>query len=150
MRRLFTANILVFVLLFSTICSGQMRSQVQDKSHGSLHHLSAKEREWYHKFHNGLLLFDGWEEISKDILASLPQHKQDTAERLLQSMGKRIGMEWAKDNDTRRINTDMLRFWGERLKAAQETGASQMLNTVRAISTEVNALLYGEAVHPTS
>jgi cation transport regulator ChaB len=150
MKHFFAMTLMVFLVFCGNVGSGQMRSQDQDNSYGSLQDLSAEEREWYHKFQKGLLLFDGWEEISKEILASLPQHKQDTAEKLLQTMGQRIGIEWAKDNDTRRIDTEKLRFWGELLKEAQATGASQMLGTVRAISAEVNALLHGEAAHPTS
>lgn len=141
---------MVFLVFCGNGSFGQMRSQEQDNRHGSLQDLSAKEREWYHKFQKGLLLFDGWEEISQEILACLPQHKQDNTEELLQSMGRRIGIEWAKDNDTRKIDTERLRFWGEKLKEAQATGSSQMLNTVRSISAEVNALLHGEAAHPTS
>lgn len=150
MKSFFSITLLVLVVLWGTVCSGQMRGQEQDNSDGILHNLSAEEREWYHKFQKGLLLFDGWEEISQDILACLPRNKQDAAAKLLHSMGQRIGIEWAKDNDTRRIDTEKLRFWGEKLKEAQATGGAQMLNTVRAISTEVNALLYGESAHPTS
>lgn len=149
MKHFFAITLMVFLVFCGNVSSGQMGSQEQGNR--SLQDLSAEEREWYHKFQKGLLLFDGWEEISQEILACLPQHKQDNAEKLLQTMGRRIGIEWAKDNDTRKIDTEKLRFWGEKLKEAQATGSSQMLNTVRAISAEVNVLLYGEeAAHPTS
>lgn len=107
----------------------------------SVRHLSENEREWYKKFQNGHLFFTGWKEICADILESLPNHEELKTRKLLQSMGQRIGTEWAKNNAVRKIDTADLRTWGERLRQAKDTGSSQLYEAVEAISVEVERKL---------
>ena len=106
-----------------------------------LSNLSQKEREWYQKFQDGLMFFSGWKEISENILKELPPDERHFAEQLLENMGVRIGTEWSKHNDIRRIDTGQLRSWGDRLRKARKKGDTHLSQTVRDISAEVDELL---------
>lgn len=106
-----------------------------------LTNLSQKEREWYQKFQDGLMFFSGWKEISENILKALPPDERHLTEQLLENMGVRIGTEWSKHNDIRRIDTGQLRSWGDRLRKARKKGETHLSQTVKAISAEVDELL---------
>ncbi len=123
--------------------NGMSRSQKQhNRAKGQLlSSLSQEEQEWYQKFQNGLMLFAGWKEISADILKALPPAERPLTEQLLKDLGVRIGTEWSKDNNIRRIDTDQLRSWGDRLRKARQKGDTHLSRTVQAISTEVDELL---------
>ncbi len=103
--------------------------------------LSTEEQEWYNKFQNGLMFFSGWKEISEEILTCLPMKDRPEAQRLLETLGIRIGTEWSKDNTARKIDTDQLQAWGDRLRKARKSGAQQLADTVTRITTEVNDIL---------
>lgn len=103
--------------------------------------LSNQEREWYFKFQNGNLFFDGWKEICKKVLQKLPATEEKKTSLILESLGRRIGAEWAKNNSIRRIDNDHLRDWGERLSQAREVGGDHLTKTVESISMEVDRIL---------
>lgn len=103
--------------------------------------LSEEEQEWYHKFQNGLMFFSGWKKTSEEILDCLPVEEQPATQHLLETLGIRIGTEWSKDNSERRIDTDQLQSWGQRLREARKTGARQLADTVKEITVEVNDIL---------
>lgn len=119
----------------------QLQNQHKKEAEELLSRLTREEREWYEKFQNGLMLFSGWKEISQDILSELPADEQPSFEELLEDMGARIGAEWSKDNDIRRIDTDQLRSWGDQLREASKKDPPSLTQTVMAISTEVDQLL---------
>ena len=116
-------------------------SEISKIDHHLLEHLTKEEQHWYSKFQNGLLFFDGWRDISKEILLSLPHNEQHKIKKLLDVMGMRIGTEWSKSNDIRKIDTDQLRIWGDRLKQARLGGGEKLKNTVRVIFGEVDTIL---------
>jgi len=103
--------------------------------------LTTEEQRWYHKFQNGLLFFSGWKEISEEILTCLPEEKRAETKNLLEYMGIRIGTEWSKANDERKIDTEQLRSWGSRLRKARKNGAPHLSETVRKITIEVDSIL---------
>lgn len=103
--------------------------------------LSREERQWYATFQHGSLLFDGWQDICKSILAEISPQKEKHTAALLGSMGKRIGTEWAKNNAVRKIDTDQLRLWGDKLKKARNKGSDEIYETVEKIADEVDDIL---------
>ncbi len=103
--------------------------------------LSTEEQEWYNKFQNGLMFFSGWKEISEEILTCLPMEERPEAQRLLETLGIRIGTEWSKDNTERKIDTDQLQTWGDKLREARQSGAQQLADRVKKITIEVNDIL---------
>jgi len=106
-----------------------------------LKQLSEKEQRWYEKFQEGLTFFDGWKQISEDILLCLTDKEKPDVKILLEKMGVRIGTEWSKSNRIRKIDTDQLHSWGKRIKKARRGGAEELTKTVTVISQEVDAIL---------
>ncbi len=106
-----------------------------------LEHLSNDERQWYHKFQNGLVLFSGWKDISEDILSCIAADEQRKTKELLETLGVRIGTEWSKDNSVRKIDTEQLQNWGDRLRQARNNGPQYLSATLKALSKEVDTIL---------
>lgn len=103
--------------------------------------MNKEEKKWYKKFQKGLMLFDGWEQISQDILSGSPEEERDKLEPLLDTLGVRIGTEWSKANEVRKIDTDMLKKWGKRLKKAKKKGSEILSSEVQTIHKEVEEIL---------
>lgn len=113
-------------------------SSIDETTHPQL---SREERQWYATFQHGSLLFDGWQDICKSILAEIPPRKEEQTAALLGNIGKRIGTEWAKNNAVRKIDTDQLRIWGDKLKEARDEGNNEIYETVEKIADEVDDIL---------
>lgn len=103
--------------------------------------ITEEEKKWYKTFQEGNLLADGWVDISKDILARLPtEHHTKQQENLLQ-LGDKIGREWTKHNKTRKINTDMLKKWGQALKDASKKNPEALTAAITDIDRQVDTIL---------
>lgn len=105
------------------------------------HNISAEERKWYKTFQEGNMLADGWVDISKDILAKLPAAEQPQHQKSLLQLGDKIGREWAKKNDSRKIDTDMLKKWGKELKDASKKNPEALTLAISSIDRQVDGIL---------
>jgi hypothetical protein len=85
----------------------------------------AKHRGWYVRFWTGSckelrgICMSGapyWGEIMQRLLVNVPAQQQDRLRTRLILLGQRIGYEWAKENDIRRINNDHIKTWSSVLK----------------------------------
>lgn len=103
--------------------------------------LSEDEKNWYIKFQKGLLFFDGWQEISIEILSVVPDEKIADIQDLLKTLGVKIGTEWCKDNSIRKFDTDQLRSWGKRLRKTKDENPATIFDTLSFIENEVDALM---------
>ena len=102
---------------------------------------STKEKEWLDKFYRGTLLVKGWNQRTSEILKAVPNEEQETVRAKLDSLGEKIGPEWSKDNDVRRIDTVMLQNWGDALQKAKQAGVNQLLARLESIEAEVDSIL---------
>lgn len=105
------------------------------------HNISAEEQKWYKTFQEGNMLADGWVEITKDILAKLPAEEQSEHQQSLLQLGDKIGREWAKKNDSRKIDTDMLKKWGKQLKDASKKNPEALTLAITHIDRQVDGIL---------
>lgn len=103
--------------------------------------LNSEEQKWYNKFQKGGLFFDGWQEISQDVVAKVPEEEKLKTKVTMQVLGDKIGSEWCKKNDIRKISTDMLKEWGSQLRKAVASSSSQITPVIHSIEYEVDALL---------
>lgn len=117
------------------------RSNVLEIGPEVLDQLSEQERQWYRRFQEGVLFFDGWSEISEELLAVFPKEEWPTRKVMMQRLGVKIGTEWAKDNDTRKIDTDMIQQWGDLLRGAFSQGTEETLTVLHTIEAEVDSIL---------
>lgn len=99
------------------------------------------EKEWYRKFQEGTFLIRGWQSRKKDILAAVPAAKKKEVDDLLETLGRKIGKEWAKEKHLRRIDTTMLQRWGEGLKKSKKKGPDVLLADIEKLDADVNDML---------
>ena len=85
----------------------------------------AKHRGWYVRFWTGscqelrVVCLSGapyWGEIMQRLLTNVPAERQDKLRTRLILLGQRIGYEWAKENNVRRIDNDHIKTWSADLK----------------------------------
>ncbi len=103
--------------------------------------LSPEERKWFNIFLEGTFLVDGWKEITEDILASTPQDLRESQRKHLDQLGAKIGVEWSKDNATRRVDNSKLQQWGTILKKTAKKNPEQLAEVLVSIDQEVNNIL---------
>ncbi len=103
--------------------------------------LSVEQRKWYDKFQKGNMFVDGWQDISNNVVAKVPEEKKIKTKVTMQALGVRIGCEWSKDNEARRITTDMLKDWGRQLREAVASSSTQIASVIYSIEYEVDHLL---------
>ena len=99
------------------------------------------QKEWYRKFYEGTFLVKGWKSRINDILRGIsPEDKGEMGE-LLETLGKRIGTEWAKDNSVRKIDTAQLQQWGNDLQDAGKKGPEALAGRIQKLNVEVDKKL---------
>ena len=102
--------------------------------------LTKEERQWFIKFQEGNFLVDGWQDISATILEKTPVSEKPEQKLLLVELGNKIGIEWCKDNDIRKIDTTMLKTWGKQLKNIAKENPDHIETVLVAISNELDSL----------
>ena len=104
--------------------------------------LSEEEKEWFSTFQEGTFYVQGWKEITTEILEKIPQeNKKAELRRSLNNLGIRIGCEWSKKNDVRKIDTDMLAEWGSELQKAAEKNPDDLPIVIADIQQKVFELV---------
>ncbi len=63
---------------------------------------------------------------------------------MVQRLGIKIGTEWCKDNEIRKIDNPMLQSWGKRLHESIKSGHEILTQTLHEIEDEVDMLLKKE------
>jgi len=99
------------------------------------------EEEWFRKFYEGTFLIKGWRSRMKELLQPFSSDKKEEMRGLLDSLGEKIGREWAKDNTVRRVDTPLLQKWGQDLTSTKRKGPDVLTEAIRNLDTEVNDLL---------
>ncbi|RWX51520.1 hypothetical protein VU01_11223 [Candidatus Electrothrix marina] len=105
-------------------------------------HLSEDEKEWFTTFQEGTFYVQGWKEITSKILEKIQQeNKKEELQRSLNYLGIRIGCEWSKNNDVRKIDTDMLEQWGTELQKIAEEKPEKLPVVIADIRQKVFKLV---------
>ena len=112
----------------------------QDKQE-DLSSLTAEEREWYKTFQEGTFVFSGWKQISKEILESTPAELREHQRKRLEQLGRKIGMEWSRENAVRRVDNKMLMEWGDELKKTARTNPEHLPEVIASIDEQLNSIL---------
>ncbi len=120
------------------------RSNVLEIGPEVLDQLSEQERQWYRRFQEGVLFFDGWSAISEELLKIFPEEEWPSRQVMMQRIGVKIGTEWAKDNQERKIDTEMIEQWGDQLRGACRQGAEETLAALQKIEKHVDYILLSE------
>ena len=118
-----------------------IEKRLSQASDTSLQALDEEAKDWYATFQKGGLFFDGWQEISEDVVAMVPDEKKLKTKVTMLALGVRIGCEWSKENDVRKISTKMLQEWGKQLRKTVEHSPDSLSVVITSIESEVDALL---------
>ena len=100
-----------------------------------------KEEKWFRKFWSGTPLLKGWSHRIKVVLEAVPPTGKEQIREWLFRLGGKIGREWAKDNKIRRIDTRMLRQWGETLRRARGKRPDALLRELNRLNAAVDNIL---------
>ena len=104
--------------------------------------LSKDEKEWFTTFQEGTFYVQGWKEITSKIIEKIQRkRKKEEVQRSLNHLGIRIGYEWSKNNDTRKIDTDMLEQWGSELQKTAEDNPDKLPIVIADIRQKVFELV---------
>ena len=103
--------------------------------------LTSEEKAWFKTFQEGNILAMGWQEITTEILARTSPDKQQEQRIALESLGRKIGMEWCRQNRVRKVNTSMLQEWGGVLRKTAKKNPQQLAQAITYINQELDAVL---------
>ena len=102
--------------------------------------LTKEERQWFIKFQEGNFLVDGWQDITATILERTPVPEKSQQQKMLVELGNKIGTEWCKDNDIRKVDNAMLKTWGKQLRNIAKKSPDNLETVLVAISNELDSL----------
>lgn len=98
--------------------------------------------EWTLSFYQGNLAYQsGWLDIESVVLNIATPQDARRLDAQLNDLGAAIGVEWAKHNRVRLIDSRMLALWGSALQLAENS--EQQKRSIEQISRDVNELLSG-------
>ena len=148
MKTLILGSTLVGCLLFSpsfTAVAADVQVNAAQKSAAPRYdipaQLTAEERGWFITFQEGNFLSEGWQAISAEIMSKTPPEQQPSQKTALENLGKKIGMEWCRPNGVRRVNSSMLKEWGDILRKTARTNPRQLASAIAYIDQEVDSAL---------
>ena len=88
-----------------------------------------------------LYAINDWKEISDDVVQQVPEDAKLATKVTMLALGIRIGCEWSKENDVRKISTTMLKKWGKQLRKTVADAPVQIPTVITSIEAEVDSLL---------
>jgi hypothetical protein len=103
--------------------------------------ITKKEEEWFKKFYEGTVFVKGWKYHMNDMLQKVPADEKEKIRGLLDDFGKKIGYEWAKDNNVRKIDTATLQKWGNDLRTAGEKGPEALIEKISLLDSAADSIL---------
>lgn len=145
----FTALVLLSTLtvmpcsgVYAGVAEASTRPDIIYTHQYDLSNLTPDEKKWFNTFLEGTFFADGWQEISHNILLKIDAEEREAQRAVLNRLGYKIGLEWCRDNDERRINTPMLRKWGDQLQTTAEEEPRLLVEILKDINGEVDSLLH--------
>ncbi len=103
--------------------------------------LDKEAQEWFGTFQEGGMLFDGWKDISDKVIGNVPEKEKVQTKLQMLALGVRMGCEWSKENDIRKISTKMLKNWGKEIRKAVDDRPDEISLVINRIEDEVDILL---------
>jgi hypothetical protein len=138
---LIMATCLAFQIHAVAAHAGEAEAGIQTKETNQTAHRNVEEDAWFQQFQEGTMLIDGWMDITRELLGKVGPAERAVIENALARLGEKIGREWARDNDVRKIDNMMLRVWGNRLKSAARKQSDLLALEIAKIDQEASRLL---------
>jgi hypothetical protein len=74
-------------------------------------------------------------------MAKTPPEQQASQKVALDNLGRKIGMEWCRPNAVRKVNSSMLKEWGDILRKTARTNPQELPSAIAFIDRKVDAVL---------
>ena len=140
---------ILFILFAYLLSSGSVFAEITENGTDaiqadyalSLSKLSREEQKWFKTFQEGTFWIDGWQRITEELLASTPENLREHQKKRLDLLGLKIGLEWCKDNNIRRVDNKMLQEWGKALKKTAKKNPEQLHEVIVSIDQEIDNIL---------
>lgn len=97
--------------------------------------------KWVDSFYDGSVIVPGWTQRQKELCAQLDPPEASLAETGLETLGRLVASEWAKDNRLRRVDSNLLQLMVGILVEAKEKG--RLLPVLDALVEDVRSLIAG-------
>lgn len=94
---------------------------------------------WVNRFYNGANLVPGWLGITSGVLERTDKPEYASVKAQMDSLGLRIGKEWARNNQIRLLNTRSASVWRDALLEALNQGELQKYLDI--LNQDVNDIL---------
>jgi hypothetical protein len=141
--------VFILFMLFISAPAGNVCAGVAEASTGmenrnleyDLSGLNGEERKWFRTFLEGTFFADGWEQITDHLLQHFSSAEREQQRLMLTKLGNKIGREWSRANEVRKIDTAMLKKWGNRLRTTASEEPNLLSEVIRTIDREVETLL---------
>ena len=137
-EKIFSVALFFLCALFLTLPTLTLGSQMQSKA---CEQLSAREQKWFETFQKGTFYARGWRDITAELLAKAPAETKDSLKKSLEELGKKIGREWSKNNNIRKIDNEMLQRWGGQLQEVAEQEPTRIVQVVASLNQKVHTIL---------
>jgi hypothetical protein len=147
MRYLFIAFLLQLLIAlpvcrsYAVVAQASTGSTADYLQNYDLSGLSTQEKEWFVTFIEGTFFAEGWQQIADTLIVKLSDEERQQKQQQLNELGNKIGREWCKNNGTRKIDTDMLKKWGEMLESSAQDDPQLIVKIIDHIDGEVNSLI---------
>jgi len=145
-QRLRMALLAAALVALPAVASAQVADAVP---YDGLQFEDIRHRRWYARFWTGrctdlslFVCFSGrpyWHETMRTLVAEAPPEQRPMIAARLFALGRRIGHEWAKENDVRKISTSDIRRWYREFEQTRDTAAA-----IARIESEADRLLAGK------
>ena len=119
----------------------EIEKYLQKSDMTTVEQLDDEAKEWFSTFQEGGMLFDGWKDISDKVVSTVPEAEKLQTKLLMLALGIRMGCEWSKDNDVRKISTKMLKNWGKEIREVVHKRPEKISYVLKKIEGEVDELL---------
>lgn len=120
----------------------ELEQYLQQGSPKTVAELDEEARDWFGTFQEGGMLFDGWKDISDKVINNVPDSEKVQTKLQMLALGVRMGCEWSKENDVRRISTKMLKNWGREIREVVKKHPADIPHVINKIESEVDVLLF--------
>lgn len=97
---------------------------------------------WITRFYEGFNMVPGWLDMMEQVRERIPAARWRAVQPRLWQLGQRIGSEWAKDNEVRKLNTRSAAVWRDALLEA--LSQDDLEHYLDRLDADVSALLNGE------
>ena len=97
---------------------------------------------WVTRFYTGTALAPGWLDLTRQVLERVGPDERDHVRERLFHMGGKIGSEWAKHDDVRRLNTRNAAVWRDALIESIRQG--ELDAYMNRVERDVEGLMAGE------